>query len=79
MTVLGLSQKQTSEPERSTPEKCPRPTQNETSEEAKKIAAAALSAVKEAATAAASSGRGKVVGLACLLMILLRTTSFSFL
>nr|XP_018630690.1 craniofacial development protein 1 isoform X1 [Nicotiana tomentosiformis] len=61
MTVLGLSQKKTSEPERSTPEKCLRPTQNETSEEAKKLAAAALCAVKEAAAAAASSGRGKVI------------------
>lgn len=61
MTVLGLSQKKTSEPGRSTPEKCLRTTQNETSEEAKKLAAAALSAVREAATAAASAGRGKVI------------------
>ncbi|KAJ8551161.1 hypothetical protein K7X08_000531 [Anisodus acutangulus] len=57
MTVLGLSQKKTSEPGRSTPEKCLRTTQNDTSEEAKTIAAAALSAVKEAAAA----GRGKVI------------------
>ncbi|KAK4359111.1 hypothetical protein RND71_021340 [Anisodus tanguticus] len=57
MTVLGLSQKKTSEPGRSTPEKCLRTTQNDTSEEAKTIAAAALSAVKEAAAA----GRGKVL------------------
>ncbi|PHU20421.1 hypothetical protein BC332_11572 [Capsicum chinense] len=61
MTVLGLSQKKTSEPGSSTPEKCLRTTQNETSEEAKKLAAAALSAVKDAATAAASAGRGKVI------------------
>lgn len=61
MTVLGLSQKKSSEPGRSTPEKCLRTNQNDTSEEAKKIAAAALSAVKEAATAAASAGRGKVI------------------
>ncbi|TMW87404.1 hypothetical protein EJD97_019999 [Solanum chilense] len=61
MTVLGLSQKKPSEPERSTPEKCLRATQNDTSEESKKLAAAALSAVKEAATAAASAGRVKVI------------------
>ncbi|KAK6792498.1 hypothetical protein RDI58_011579 [Solanum bulbocastanum] len=61
MTVLGLSQKKTSEPGRSTPEKRLRTTQNDTSEESKKLAAAALSAVKEAATAAASAGRGKVI------------------
>lgn len=61
MTVLGLSQKKTLEPGRSTPEKCLRTTQNDTSEESKKLAAAALSAVKEAATAAASAGRGKVI------------------
>ncbi|CAN4122337.1 unnamed protein product [Withania somnifera] len=61
MTVLGLSQKKTPEPGRSTPEKCLGTTQNDTSEEAKKLAAAALSAVKEAATAAASAGRGKVI------------------
>lgn len=67
MTVLGLSQKKTSEPGSSTPEKCLRTTQNETSEEAKKLAAAALSAVKDAATAAASAGRGKVVSLSGLL------------
>lgn len=61
MTVLGLSQKKTSEAGRNTPEKCHRTNPNDTSEEAKKIAAAALSAVKEAATAAASAGRGKVI------------------
>lgn len=61
MTVLGLSQKKTLEPGRSTPEKRLRTTQNDTSEESKKLAAAALSAVKEAATAAASAGRGKVI------------------
>uniref|UniRef100_M1D1I2 Craniofacial development protein 1 n=2 Tax=Solanum tuberosum TaxID=4113 RepID=M1D1I2_SOLTU len=61
MTVLGLSQKKASEPGRSTPEKRLRTTQNDTSEESKKLAAAALSAVKEAATAAASAGRGKVI------------------
>ncbi|XP_055833128.1 uncharacterized protein LOC129902109 isoform X2 [Solanum dulcamara] len=61
MTVLGLSQKKTSEPGRSTPEKCLRTTQKDTSEESKKLAAAALFAVKEAATAAASAGRGKVI------------------
>lgn len=67
MTVLGLSQKKTSEAGRNTPEKCHRTNPNDTSEEAKKIAAAALSAVKEAATAAASAGRGKVVSVSCLL------------
>ncbi|CAN4092405.1 unnamed protein product [Withania somnifera] len=61
MTVLGLSQKKTSEPVRSTPENCLRTTQNDTSEEAKKVAAAALSAVKEAAKAGASAGQGKVI------------------
>ncbi|KAL3824403.1 hypothetical protein ACJIZ3_020432 [Penstemon smallii] len=56
MNYLGLASKKTASPMERVQEKC---TQNGTSEDAKKLAAAALSAVKDAAFAA-TSGRGKV-------------------
>ncbi|XP_031099387.1 craniofacial development protein 1 [Ipomoea triloba] len=60
MTVLGLAPKKAPSPVQSAPEKHPTITHPETSEDAKKLAAAALSAVKDAVTAAASSNRGKI-------------------
>lgn len=62
MTVLGLGPKKASSPVQSAPEKHPTITHPETSEDAKKLAAAAISAVKDAVTAAAaaSSNRGKI-------------------
>lgn len=59
MTVLGLAPKKAPSPVQSAPEH-PTMTHPETSEDAKKLAAAALSAVKDAVTAAASSNRGKI-------------------
>ncbi|KAK4395199.1 MMS19 nucleotide excision repair protein [Sesamum angolense] len=59
-TYLGLGLKKTPSPEKGVPEKCPSISQNGASEDAKKLAAAALSAVKDAAAAAANAGRGKV-------------------
>ncbi|KAL0415180.1 UNVERIFIED_CONTAM: Craniofacial development protein 1 [Sesamum latifolium] len=59
-TYLGLGLKKTPSPEKGVPGKRPSISQNGTSEDAKKLAAAALSAVKDAAAAAANAGRGKV-------------------
>ncbi|CAI9773890.1 unnamed protein product [Fraxinus pennsylvanica] len=58
MTSLGLAPKKIS-PGQDVSAKCPSITQNGASDEAKKLAAAALSAVKDAA-ALAALGRGKV-------------------
>uniref|UniRef100_A0A5B6ZI64 Putative craniofacial development protein 1 n=1 Tax=Davidia involucrata TaxID=16924 RepID=A0A5B6ZI64_DAVIN len=62
MTFLGLAPKKTASPGQDMPEKQPSITQNGTIDEAKRLAAAAaaLSAVKDAAALAAASGRGKV-------------------
>ncbi|KAK4427290.1 Craniofacial development protein 1 [Sesamum alatum] len=62
MTYLGMGLKKTPSPEKGVPEKRPSISQNGASEDAKKLAAAALSAVKDAAAAAAAAnaGRGKV-------------------
>lgn len=59
MTSLGLAPKKMSSPGQDVSAKCPSITQNGASDEAKKLAAAALSAVKDAA-ALAALGRGKV-------------------
>lgn len=58
MTYLGLVPKTTESLGKDVPQKEPSITSNSSSEEAKRIAAAALSAVKDAAVSA--SGRGKV-------------------
>ncbi|KAG8380019.1 hypothetical protein BUALT_Bualt07G0150000 [Buddleja alternifolia] len=58
MTYLGLGSKKTPSPGQGVLEKRPSIGQNGASEDAKRIAAAALSAVKDAA--AATAGRGKV-------------------
>ncbi|CAH9105039.1 unnamed protein product [Cuscuta epithymum] len=62
MTVLGLAPKKAASPVQSATEKQPTNiTQLETNEDAKKLAAAALAAAKDAiSTAAASSNRGKI-------------------
>lgn len=62
MTVLGLAPKKTSSAGEGALEKHPSINENGISNDAKKLAAAALSAVKDAAAAAAASasGRGKV-------------------
>ncbi|VFQ66683.1 unnamed protein product [Cuscuta campestris] len=61
MTVLGLAPKKASSSVRNATEKQPTKTiQLDTSEDAKKLAAAALSAAKDAISAAASSNRGKI-------------------
>ncbi|KAI8565946.1 hypothetical protein RHMOL_Rhmol02G0001400 [Rhododendron molle] len=59
MTYLGLAPKKAASPVQ---EKQPTPTpvHNGNSDEAKRLAAAALSAVKDAAASAATSGKGKV-------------------
>lgn len=59
MTVLGLGQKKNSSIQPA-PAIKPDDKQNSVGAEALKVAAAALSAVKEAANMAAVSGRGKV-------------------
>ncbi|KAI3455489.1 hypothetical protein Pfo_012152 [Paulownia fortunei] len=59
MTYLGLGSKKTPSPGQGVLEKRPNISQNGASEDAKKLAAAALSAVKDAA-ASATTGRGKV-------------------
>lgn len=56
MSALGLAPKKTESPGQTTPQKRPYVRQNESSHEAKNLAAAALSAVK----VAAASGTGKV-------------------
>lgn len=62
MSVLGLGPKKAASSVNQGPQEIhPSGSQNGTSDEAKKIAAAALLAVKDAAAAsAAASGRGKV-------------------
>lgn len=61
MTVLGLGPKKTESIQQGIPVKRSSIiTQNCTNDEAKKLAASALSAVKDAAALAAASGRGKV-------------------
>ncbi|KAL2555407.1 Craniofacial development protein 1/Bucentaur [Forsythia ovata] len=59
MTSLGLAPRKMSSPGQDVLAKCPSITQNGASDDAKKLAAAALSAVKDAA-ALAAVGRGKV-------------------
>ena len=59
MKVLGLAPKKTSSAVEGAPGKRPIVAQNGSSDDAKKLAAAALSAVKDAA-AAAALGRGKM-------------------
>ncbi|KAL2510983.1 Craniofacial development protein 1/Bucentaur [Abeliophyllum distichum] len=59
MTSLGLAPRKMSSPGLDVLAKCPSITQNGASDDAKKLAAAALSAVKDAA-ALAAVGRGKV-------------------
>uniref|UniRef100_A0A7N0UFM0 BCNT-C domain-containing protein n=1 Tax=Kalanchoe fedtschenkoi TaxID=63787 RepID=A0A7N0UFM0_KALFE len=59
MSYLGVGPKKAENPGQSIPENEPTAVENGTSEEAKRLAAAALSAVKEA-TAAATAGKGKV-------------------
>lgn len=58
MTYLGLGTKDTVSPSKEAPRKKSSPVPSTSSDEAKRLAAAALSAVKEAA--ASASGRGKV-------------------
>ncbi|KAL7265264.1 hypothetical protein ACSBR1_003096 [Camellia fascicularis] len=60
MTCLGLAPKKTASPVQEKQGKQPSPIQNGTSDEARRLAAAALSAVKDAAALAAASGKGKV-------------------
>ncbi|XP_059643384.1 uncharacterized protein LOC132285199 [Cornus florida] len=60
MTYLGLASKKTASVGQDVPEKKPSIAQNGTGDEAKKLAAAALSAIKDASALAATSGRGKV-------------------
>ncbi|KAM7477281.1 hypothetical protein LguiB_024524 [Lonicera macranthoides] len=61
MTVLGLAPRKTpSSHGQGMPERQPSITQNCRNNEAKRIAASALSAVKDAAILAAASGRGKI-------------------
>ncbi|XP_028091424.1 craniofacial development protein 1-like [Camellia sinensis] len=60
MTYLGLAPKKTASPVQEKRGKHPSPIQNGTSDEARRLAAAALSAVKDAAASAAASGKGKV-------------------
>ncbi|OVA16686.1 BCNT-C domain [Macleaya cordata] len=62
MTALGLAPKKAAPHGQDMPEKRPNLIQNHTSDEAKKLAAAAISAVKDAAAAAAAAatGRGKI-------------------
>lgn len=60
MNYLGLGSTKTPSPGTGLSEKHGSISQNGSNEEAKKIAAAALSAVKEAAAASATTGRGKV-------------------
>lgn len=60
MTVLGLGPKKPSSIQQSILEKRPYVTHNGSNDDAKRLAASALSAVKDAATLAAMSGRGKV-------------------
>ncbi|KAL9669774.1 hypothetical protein QQ045_007323 [Rhodiola kirilowii] len=59
MSYLGLGTKKTESPVHVVPENKPTAVENGTSEEVKRLAAAALSAVKEA-TASATAGKGKV-------------------
>ncbi|KAL8043197.1 hypothetical protein ABFX02_09G103200 [Erythranthe guttata] len=60
MNYLGLGSKTTSSSRQGVPENRPSIVPNSDNEEAKKIAAAALSAVKDAAAASANIGKGKV-------------------
>ena len=61
MTYLGLGPKKRGSLQQGVQQKESAITQNGTNDEAKRLAAAALSAVKDAAAAAAAaSGRGKV-------------------
>ncbi|KAJ4974121.1 hypothetical protein NE237_007295 [Protea cynaroides] len=62
MTALGLMPKMAGSPGQDLPQKRPSVSQNGTSEEAKKLAAAALLAVRDATTAAANAAmnRGKI-------------------
>ncbi|GAU16703.1 hypothetical protein TSUD_199450, partial [Trifolium subterraneum] len=60
MSYLGLAPKATESPGQSTPRNGPGVSENSTSDEGKKLAAAALAAVKDDAAASASS-RGKLV------------------
>ncbi|XP_073015491.1 uncharacterized protein [Primulina eburnea] len=60
MGYLGLGSKKTPYPDQGIPDKPPSITQSSTSEDAKRVAAAALAAVKDAAGLATTAGRGKV-------------------
>ncbi|KAK3015402.1 hypothetical protein RJ639_007474 [Escallonia herrerae] len=60
MTFLGLAPNKQESLQQSVPEVRPSIKQNGNTDDAKRLAASALSAVKEAATLAAASGRGKV-------------------
>ncbi|KAK2994340.1 hypothetical protein RJ640_017852 [Escallonia rubra] len=60
MTFLGLAPNKQASLQQSVPEVCSSIKQNGNSDEAKRLAASALSAVKEAAILAAASGKGKV-------------------
>lgn len=59
MVTLGLAPKKSS-PKPDASEKRPASAQNDTSEEGRRAAAAALSAVRDATSAAAVAGRGKI-------------------
>lgn len=59
MTYLGMGSKKTASPSQGVPEKRTSIAQNGTSEDAKKLAAAALAAVQDAAISA-MAGKGKV-------------------
>lgn len=61
MSLLGLGSKKTKPTVASTKGKNSSPAQNGTSDEARKLAAAALAAARDAATASASAmNRGKI-------------------
>ncbi|KAI8015486.1 Ribosomal RNA-processing protein 8 [Camellia lanceoleosa] len=60
LTYLGLAPKKTASPVQEKQGKQPSPIQNGTSDEARRLTAAALSAVKDAVALAAASGKGKV-------------------
>lgn len=60
MTYLGLAPKKMASLQQGFPDTQPNHAQNGTSDESKRLAAAALSAVKDAASLAATSARGKV-------------------
>ncbi|XP_057470769.1 uncharacterized protein LOC130759628 [Actinidia eriantha] len=60
MTYLGMAPKKTASPVLDKQKKQPSPIHNGTSDEAKRLAAAALSAVKDSAALAAASSKGKI-------------------